>query len=155
MKIHLLAVGKHMPDWVVKGYQEYAKRFPAHCQLVLQEISAAKRSKNSDINKLMQQEADELLTAIPAHSHVIALEVGGRNYSTLELAKQLETWQTLGQPISLLVGGPDGLADKCRHRAQQLWSLSSLTLPHPLVRVIVAEQLYRALTILQGHPYHR
>ncbi len=95
------------------------------------------------------------MTALPENDHVVALEVGGRNWSTEQLADQLKNWQASGRDVSLLIGGPDGLARECQQRADQHWSLSSLTLPHPLVRIMVAEQLYRAWTVLQNHPYHR
>lgn len=155
MKIHLLAVGKQMPHWINAGYQEYAKRFPATCPLILHEIALAKRGKNVDIDKLVQQEGIALCSSIPKGSHVVALDVAGVSYNTEELAKQVQRWRELGRPISLLIGGPDGLSSACREQAHQHWSLSPLTLPHPLVRLIVVEQLYRSLMILQGHPYHR
>jgi len=95
------------------------------------------------------------MTALPENDYVVALEVGGRNWSTEQLADQLKNWQASGRDVSLLIGGPDGLASECQQLADQQWSLSNLTLPHPLVRIVVAEQLYRAWTVLQNHPYHR
>jgi 23S rRNA (pseudouridine1915-N3)-methyltransferase len=103
----------------------------------------------------MQRESDAILAATGAKDRVIALEVGGRPWSTEKLAAQLENWQQDGRDVSFLVGGPDGLADDCRKRADQQWSLSPLTLPHPLVRIVLAEQLYRAWSITRNHPYHR
>jgi len=155
MNIHLIAVGEKMPRWVQDGYGEYAKRLPAECALKLVEIAPGKRGKNADIARAMRDEGERMLAAIPKGARVIALEVNGREWATEQLATQLEGWLGGGQDIALLVGGPEGLADDCRQRAHQLWSLSPLTLPHPLVRVLLAEQLYRAWSILRGHPYHR
>ena len=133
-----------MPEWVSQGYNEYARRMPPELSLDLVEIPLAHRGKNPDIPRLMQREGDAILSALGPRDRVIALEVGGRNWSTEKLAD-----------VSFLVGGPDGLADICRDRADQLWSLSALTLPHPLVRILLAEQLYRAWSVTRNHPYHR
>src|SRR5690554_1895382 len=143
MRLRLICVGQKMPDWVSAGYNDYARRMPPELPLELTEIPMAHRGKNPDIPRLMQRES------------VIALEVGGRPWSTEKLASQLENWQQDGQDVCFLVGGPDGLADACRNRADQQWSLSPLTLPHPLVRIVLAEQLYRAWSITRNHPYHR
>ncbi len=155
MKIHLIAVGNRMPPWVEQGYGEYAKRLPPECRLNLIEIASAKRGKNVDVSRLMRDEGQRILAALPKGCRVVALEVNGKSWSTEQLADQLEGWLQQGSDLALLVGGPDGLDPACRERADQLWSLSPLTLPHPLVRVVLAEQLYRAWTILQNHPYHR
>jgi 23S rRNA (pseudouridine1915-N3)-methyltransferase len=144
-----------MPEWVSQGYNEYARRMPPELSLDLVEIPLAHRGKNPDIPRLMQREGDAILAALGPRDRVIALEVGGRNWSTEKLAGQLESWQLDGRDVSFLVGGPDGLADVCRDRADQLWSLSALTLPHPLVRILLAEQLYRAWSVTRNHPYHR
>ena len=128
---------------------------PPELSLELTEIPVAHRGKNPDIARLMQRESDAILSAVGPRDRVVALEVGGRPWSTEKLAGQLENWQLDGQDVSFLVGGPDGLADACRQRADQQWSLSPLTLPHPLVRIVLAEQLYRAWTITRNHPYHR
>jgi 23S rRNA (pseudouridine1915-N3)-methyltransferase len=155
MNIHLIAVGEKMPRWVQEGYQEYARRLPPECRLKLHEISARHRGKNADIARITRDEGQAMLKAIPKGSRIIALEVKGKNWSTEDLSTQMNSWMSEGADISLLVGGPEGLAPECRQHADQLWSLSPLTLPHPLVRVVVAEQLYRAWTILCNHPYHR
>tara|TARA_R110002096_G_scaffold388179_2_gene582457 strand:- start:1252 stop:1689 length:438 start_codon:yes stop_codon:yes gene_type:complete len=144
-----------MPEWVSQGYNEYARRMPPELSLDLVEIPLAHRGKNPDIPRLMQREGDAILSTLGPRDRVIALEVGGRNWSTEKLAGQLESWQLDGRDVSFLVGGPDGLADACRDRADQLWSLSALTLPHPLVRILLAEQLYRAWSVTRNHPYHR
>jgi len=155
VQIQLLAVGNRMPDWVNQGWNEYARRMPAHCALKLTEIAPGRRTKSSDINTIIREEGERIINAIPRDCHVIALEVGGKQWSTLELSKQMEDWQHSGRNTILLVGGPDGLSQDCVARANQKWSLSKLTLPHPLVRVVLAEQLYRAWSVLTGHPYHR
>jgi 23S rRNA (pseudouridine1915-N3)-methyltransferase len=155
MRISLIAVGTRMPDWIEAGIGEYRKRLPPELALDIREIPLAKRGKNADVARAIQQEGAAMLAAIPPRDQVIALEVGGRSLSTPQLAEQLGAWQMDGDNISLLVGGPDGLADECLQRAGQRWSLSALTLPHPLVRVLVAEQLYRAWAINSHHPYHR
>lgn len=155
MQIHLIAVGSKMPAWVTQGYDEFARRLPGECRLNLVEIPAGKRGKNADIARLTQEEGEKMLAAIPKGAFVIAMEVGGKNWSTEQLSQQLDNWLHGGCDVALLVGGPEGLAPACRARADQLWSLSPLTFPHPLVRVVLAEQLYRAWSLLKGHPYHR
>lgn len=155
MHINLIAIGTHMPAWVSAGYQEYAKRLTQDCRLNLIEIEAGKRGKNADIKRILHDEGERMLGALPKNNHIIALEVCGKQWDTPALAQQLQQWQMEGHDISLLIGGPEGLAESCQTKAKQKWSLSALTLPHPLVRVIVAEQLYRAWSLLKGHPYHR
>ena len=155
MKIYLIAIGTKMPAWVTQAYQEYANRLPRDCQLILKEIPAEKRTKNSDLAKIKTKEATKLLGAIPSNCGVVALDVIGKSWSTEKLADNLQNWMMSGQDIALLVGGPEGLTNEVRQRANQLWSLSALTFPHPLVRVVLAEQLYRAWSITANHPYHR
>ena len=155
MQINLIAIGKRMPSWVTEGYQEYAKRLPRDYSLNLIELEAGKRTKGTDIARLTEQEGDLMLSKIAATDLVIALDVKGKAWDTHQLSKHLLEWHDDGQDISVLVGGPEGLAQKCLNKAAKTWSFSPLTLPHPLVRVIVAEQLYRAWSILAGHPYHR
>lgn len=155
MKLNLLAVGQKMPQWVSDGYQEYARRLPRDCSLNLIEIAPAKRGKTSQPQQWMQEESKRILSHIDASDHVVVLDVVGKSWSTPQVAENLATWQQQGNDVSLVIGGPDGLDPTCLQRANQRWSLSALTLPHPLVRVLLAEQLYRAWTILQNHPYHR
>jgi len=155
MQIHLVAVGNRMPRWVTEGYQDYAKRMPPECKLMLREITPGKRLKNADIARIRAEEGERILAAIAPEDHVIALEVNGKAWSTESLAEQLGQWLRDGRRIALLVGGPEGLSNTCRDRANQQWSLSPLTLPHPIVRIIVAEQIYRAWSWLNHHPYHR
>ncbi|MCW9058557.1 MAG: 23S rRNA (pseudouridine(1915)-N(3))-methyltransferase RlmH [Gammaproteobacteria bacterium] len=155
MQIQLIAVGTRMPAWVQEGFTEYARRMPRECALQLVEIPLGKRGKNADVQRAIAEEGEKMLAALPRDCQVIALEVEGRAWSTPQLAGELETWLGAGRDVALLVGGPDGLSEACRARADQAWSLSPLTLPHPLVRVLLAEQLYRAWTLYKGHPYHR
>ncbi len=155
MQIHLIAVGNRMPGWVSAGYEEYAKRLPRECALRLVEIAPGKRGRNADVKRIVRDEGERMLAATPKDSKVIALEVGGRTWSTPQLANELSGWLASGRDTTLLVGGPEGLDEACRARADQAWSLSALTLPHPLVRVLLAEQLYRAWSLTVGHPYHR
>ncbi|NOU45146.1 MAG: 23S rRNA (pseudouridine(1915)-N(3))-methyltransferase RlmH [Methyloglobulus sp.] len=155
MQIHLISVGNRMPSWVKAGYDEYAKRLPRECELLLKEIAPGVRNKNCDIAKLIKEEGVRMNAAIPVGIHVVALEVAGKSWTTPELADALKRWLESGKNIALVVGGPEGLADSVKSRAGELWSLSALTFPHPLVRIIVAEQLYRAWSILHNHPYHR
>jgi len=144
-----------MPAWVNSGYSEYSRRLSQDCKLELTEIPASKRTKNSDLEKIREDEGDKILSAIGKGNRVVALEVKGKAWSTEQLSNQMRNWLQGGQDISLLVGGPEGMSQRCRDRADQLWSLSPLTLPHPLVRVLLAEQLYRAWSIIKNHPYHR
>ena len=155
MKLHLLAVGQKMPAWVEQGFQEYAQRMPVEARLELKEIAPGKRGKNADIKRIVQEEGQRLQAAIPKNTHIVVLDVKGRNWSTEQLANRLGEWMQSGQDVSLLVGGPEGLSAECLALAQERWSLSALTFPHPLVRIILAEQLYRAWSVLRHHPYHR
>ncbi len=145
-----------MPGWVVQGYAEYATRLPPECALLLKEIPALKRGKQADLRRIAEDEGARMLGAIPPQcTTVIALDERGRLLDTPALAEHLQGWMGQGGDVALLVGGPEGLAPQCRERASWQWSLSPLTLPHPLVRVVVAEQLYRAWAVLRQHPYHR
>lgn len=155
MRIHLIAVGQRMPGWVNEGYEDYARRMPAHCALRLVEIPANRRGKGADIARALAREGERMLAAVPRGARVITLEVEGQAWCTEALSRELDGWFHGGGDVALLVGGPEGLAPACRTAARQRWSLSPLTLPHPLVRIVVAEQLYRATTLLSGHPYHR
>ncbi|MGB5261094.1 MAG: 23S rRNA (pseudouridine(1915)-N(3))-methyltransferase RlmH [Gammaproteobacteria bacterium] len=155
MRIHLIAVGTRMPEWITAGYNEYAKRMPRECCLQLVEIAPGDRRKSRTAEQAREEEGRRMLTAIPRDCEVIALDVAGPACSTEALAGHLAGWLGSGRDTALLIGGPDGLAQACVERANRRWSLSDLTFPHALVRVIVAEQLYRAWTLHQGHPYHR
>ncbi len=155
MRVSIIAVGTRMPAWVDQGVREYSQRMPREFNLQWREIPLARRAVGGRADQQRDREGEQMLRAIPAGDRVIALDVGGRSLSTGQLAQQLERWQMSGDSYSLLIGGPEGLAPACLERAGERWSLSALTLPHPLVRVILAEQLYRAWTITVNHPYHR
>ena len=155
MRFTVLAVGGKMPAWVNQGVAEYQKRLPRELQLEWREIPLARRGKDSKAEQLCAREGEQLIKSIPRGDRVIALDVEGKPLSTPQLAQRLRDWQMSGDNISLLIGGPDGLSSECLQRADERWSLSDLTLPHPLVRVLLSEQLYRAWTITVNHPYHR
>jgi 23S rRNA (pseudouridine1915-N3)-methyltransferase len=155
MKITLLAIGKRMPNWVNAGFQEYSQRLSGKNALSVQEIAMPTRNGQTSVEKLIQQEGKQLLAASDPKAVIVALDSRGELWDTKRLAQKLQKWQETTQTLNLLIGGPDGLSAECLARANCQWSLSPLTFPHGLVRVIVAEQLYRALSILQGHPYHR
>ena len=144
-----------MPSWVSQGYQEYARRMPPDMALELCEIAPGQRGKGRDIARAMQKEGDAMLAAIAPSDYVVALEVLGKSWSTEQLSEQMEGWRMNGRDVALLVGGPEGLDARCVARADVKWSLSSLTLPHPMVRLLVSEQIYRAWSIICNHPYHR
>jgi 23S rRNA (pseudouridine1915-N3)-methyltransferase len=155
MRISVIAVGTRMPAWVEQGITEYTRRLPRELQLAWREIPLARRGKDVAVVAVCAAEGEQMLKAIPAGERVVALDVQGKRLSTEELARQLAAWQMSGDNYSVLIGGPDGLSPACLARADMCWSLSDLTLPHPLVRVLLAEQLYRAWTITVNHPYHR
>jgi 23S rRNA (pseudouridine1915-N3)-methyltransferase len=149
MKLRLLAVGTRMPDWVRAGFEEYARRMPRGLAL---ELTAVAQASGAGAKAA---EGARLLAHCAPRDQVVALDERGQGWSSAQLAVQLQRWQERGGDVCLLVGGADGLAPACLERAAQRWSLSPLTLPHMLVRILVAEQLYRACTLLSGHPYHR
>ncbi|WP_456270068.1 23S rRNA (pseudouridine(1915)-N(3))-methyltransferase RlmH [Kushneria sp. AK178] len=155
MKLKMLAVGTRMPGWVTQGVEEYRKRLPREMSLDVVELSPGPRQKSADPAKAIRVEGDRLLSKIRDNELVVALDVEGRPWSTPALSERMRDWQMSGSDVSLLVGGPDGLDQRCLSRADLRWSLSPLTLPHPLVRVLLAEQLYRGWTLMTGHPYHR
>jgi 23S rRNA (pseudouridine1915-N3)-methyltransferase len=155
MRLHLLAVGQRAPAWVDAGYRDFARRLPPECALRLVEIAAGRRARGADIARLKEAEGERLLAAVPAGARVVALDVGGEQWDTRRLSLRLDRWLHEGRDVALLVGGPDGLSRACLEAADPVWSLSPLTLPHALVRIVVAEQLYRAWSLLRGHPYHR
>ncbi len=144
-----------MPDWVQTGFTEYLRRFPKDMPFELVEIPAGKRSKNADIKRILEKEGEMMLAAAGKGNRIVTLDIPGLPWDTPHLAVQLERWKQDGRDVSLLIGGPEGLAPACKAAAEQSWSLSNLTMPHPLVRVLVAESLYRAWSITTNHPYHR
>lgn len=155
MKILIIAVGTKMPKWVQEGFREYQKRMPSNIQLLIKEIEPDKRSGKGGDEKSKEKEAKEIMAAIPKKAYIVALDERGNQYTSLELSKRFASWQNVGSDIVLLVGGPNGLTDELRNMANELWSLSKLTLPHPLVRIFLAETIYRAWSIDMNLPYHR
>lgn len=154
MRLRLVAVGTRMPGWVDEGFRDYAGRMPRECRLELREVPLGRRSRGTEPVRAIAAEGEHLLAGSEDCVRV-CLDVQGSAVDTVGLSRKLAGWLQEGQDVALLVGGPDGLAPACLEAARWRWSLSPLTLPHGLVRVLVAEQLYRAWTVLSGHPYHR
>jgi len=155
MVIHFITVGQKMPKWVQEGYAEYAKRLPKSCAIKLVELPMAQRGKTGSADKYKAEEAKKILVAIPKGAQLIVLDEHGQQVTTKGLAEKLEGWLASGQDIALVVGGPDGLEQSLIQQARWKWGLSKLTMPHPMVRILVAEQIYRAYSVIQNHPYHR
>ncbi|MCP4041483.1 MAG: 23S rRNA (pseudouridine(1915)-N(3))-methyltransferase RlmH [Gammaproteobacteria bacterium] len=155
MRIKLVAVGKGMPGWVKSGFDEYARRLPPQCRLELSEVRAERRTKNSNTAKVLRVEGERLIAASGSGTLLVALDENGRQWSTPELAARLGEWQQGAGLIALMVGGADGLDPRVVKQSNLVWSLSRLTLPHMLVRIVIAEQIYRAWSIINRHPYHR
>jgi 23S rRNA (pseudouridine1915-N3)-methyltransferase len=155
MRINILTITHKSPAWIEAGYEEYAKRLPPSYALELIEVPAEKRGTNLDIKRILEREGEKMLSHIKPQHRTIALDINGKMWNTEQLADQLAEWQQDGRQVNLLIGGPEGLAPACLEKAEQKWSLSPLTFPHFLVKLILAEQIYRAYSILQNHPYHR
>lgn len=155
MKIQVLAIGQKMPEWVLQAVDEYTRRMPPHLRVEFRELAAEHRGKNADLKRIMDREGERLLEAIPRGAYAIALDRSGKQLSTLEWSGQMKDWMSGGRDIVILIGGPDGLPAEVLRRSDVAWSLSRLTFAHPLVRVLLAEQLYRAWSITENHPYHR
>lgn len=156
MKLVILAVGHRMPAWVDEAFEEYARRMPREMPLQLKELKPAQRSSAAgDTPRWLQTEAERIAAALPQGALRVVLDERGRSFPTRSLADHLKRWRNDGRDIAFVIGGADGLDEAVKSRADLLWSLSPLTLPHGLVRVVLAEQLYRASSLLSGHPYHR
>ena len=155
MRVNLIAVGTRMPPWVREGYDDYARRLGARLPETLVELAPGKRTAGGDDARAIADEGKRLLAAAKREDYVVVLDERGRERSTAELSTWLRERERDGRTLSFLVGGPDGFAPEVKLRAQETWSLTRLTLPHALVRVLFIEQLYRAVTLLDGHPYHR
>jgi 23S rRNA (pseudouridine1915-N3)-methyltransferase len=155
MQLVIAAVGHKMPDWIATGFGEYAKRMPSELRIVLKDIKPVDRSGSRTAETVMEQERSRIEAAIPKGSRIIALDEHGRDWTTMQLSDNLRSWQQDGRDVTFVIGGADGLDAGFKSRADQLIRISSMTLPHGMVRVILAEQLYRAWSITQNHPYHR
>jgi 23S rRNA (pseudouridine1915-N3)-methyltransferase len=155
MRIKIITVGTKMPSWVQVACSEYLKRIPNELNVNIIEIPMRQRGKGTDENLAVIQEGEAMLKVIRANDKVVALDLRGSSWKTEELARNIQGWKQSGDNYSLLIGGPDGISQNCIERADILWSLSPLTFPHPLVRVLLVEQIYRASTIHSRHPYHR
>lgn len=155
MKARLIAVGERAPHWVAEGYAEYEKRLSHWLPLELVEIAPGQRGKHRDAARAIHDEGARVVAALPKSGHVVVLDGRGRQYSSEQLAQRLEHWRGQGRDLAFLVGGPEGHAAEVLAQADEQWSLGPLTLPHMLVRLVVAEQLYRAAALLANHPYHR
>ncbi len=155
MKLNIIAVGHKMPDWISEGYNEFAKRMPRDFALTLTELKPDKRISARTPQQVMAEEAERILAAIPNDARVLAMDERGANWTTMKLAENMKQWQVDARETVFIIGGTDGLDPKIKQRADQLLQLSAMTLPHGMVRVMLAEQLYRAVSILNNHPYHR
>jgi len=155
MKLIIVSVGHKMPDWITAGFGEYSKRMPREAQIVLMEIRPEPRTTGKTTAQITEAEAQRILAALPQNCRRIALDERGAQPTTRQLAAQMQDWMREGRDIAFIIGGADGLHDSVKQAAQQSLALSSLTLPHGLVRVLLAEQLYRAYSLMHNHPYHR
>jgi len=155
MQIDLIAVGTKMPGWVNDAWQDYVKRLPRDWSLNLIEIPAGKRGKNAPIERILQDEGERVLKAAADADTIIALDRIGKTISSQDLAHSCQQWHDNRQRIAILIGGPEGLSEDCLKAATTRWSLSGMTFPHPVVRIVIAEQVFRAWSILHNHPYHR
>lgn len=155
MEITLCAIGTKMPKWIEQGYQEYARRLGHGYALKLKEIPTPRQSKSQDSDSIRRKEGELLLASVPKTAYTIALDEKGKMQSTRSVANRMLQLHELSRPLALLIGGADGLSDQVRSQSDELWSLSRLTFPHALVRVIVAEQIYRSISLINNHPYHR
>jgi len=155
LRLSLITASNRQPEWVDEGADDYAKRLRGRCSLEIKVVPLARRTATAPVDKAINDEGERMLALLPAGAHVVALLETGKPWSTKDLAAKLDGWMQRSAPVAFLIGGPDGLSTACVARANERWSLSNLTLPHGLVRVIAAEALYRAWSLLENHPYHR
>jgi 23S rRNA (pseudouridine1915-N3)-methyltransferase len=155
MKLIIVSVGHKMPDWITAGFNEYTKRMPREARIELLEIKPEPRSTGKTTTQIMEAEAQRILTALPQNCLRIALDQRGIQPTTRQLAAQMQDWMCERRDVAFIIGGADGLHESIKQGAQQLLALSALTLPHAVVRVLLAEQLYRAHSLMHNHPYHR
>ena len=154
MRLRVLAVGQKMPAWVDQGVEEYSRRMPREMPVEWLDIPPAKRGSATP-ERYRKQEADAIKAQLKDKDYVVALDIGGKGVSSELIARRVDRWQMQGDQVSIVIGGPDGLHSQILNGAKERWSLGQITLQHPLVRVILAEQLYRAWSVQAGHPYHR
>ena len=155
MKLLIVSVGHKMPDWITAGFNEYAKRMPREARIELLEIKPEPRSTGKNTAQIMEAEAQRILAALPQNCLRIVLDERGAQPTTRHLAAQMQDWMRAGRDVAFIIGGADGLHESVKRAAQQMMALSSLTLPHAMVRVLLAEQLYRVHSMMHNHPYHR
>ncbi|OCH99327.1 23S rRNA (pseudouridine(1915)-N(3))-methyltransferase RlmH [Legionella jamestowniensis] len=155
MKVTLIACGNKMPSWINEAVSEFSKRLQEYANFNLVEIPLAKRGKTSNLARILDKEASLIIAALPSSARIIALDIQGETFSSEHLAQKLEQLHNISSHLCFIIGGPEGLMSEVLNRCQERWSLSKLTLPHPLVRIILLEALYRAWSILHNHPYHR
>lgn len=155
IEIKIIAVGRRAPAWIQEACTEYLKRLGHQLKVLLHEIQAPRRSRNDSISNILEKESALIKKDIPADYYVIALDEKGQAFSTQDLSSRLDDWQITGRKICFIIGGPDGLDQSIRKMSDEIWSLSQLTLPHMMVRVVLLEQIYRAWCVIKGHPYHR
>lgn len=155
MKLLIVSVGHKMPDWITQGFNEYTKRMPREAKIELLEIKPESRTLGKSTEQILQAEAQRVLHALPAGCMRIAMDERGATPTTKQLATQMQDWMRAGCDVAFIIGGADGLHETVKHSAQHLMALSALTLPHAFVRVLLAEQLYRAYSLMHNHPYHR
>ena len=155
MKIQVLAMGTKMPSWVQEGCEEYRKRLPKEFALTVKELPLGSRAKTTSTASVIAAESEKLLASVPTGFQTVVLDKSGSAWSTEQLADNIQNWQMQGRSLALLIGGPNGLSGGCLRAADKVWSLSQLTLPHPLVRIVILEQIYRAWSVLNNHPYHK
>lgn len=155
MQLFIAAVGHKMPAWIESGFSEYVKRMPHDCRIVLKEIKPVERSGSKTAETAMALERTRIEAALPKGARIIALDERGKDLTSVQLSQSLTQWQQDGRDVAFIIGGADGLDPEFKRNADMLVRISSMTLPHGMVRVMLAEQLYRAWTITQNHPYHR
>ena len=155
MKLHVVAVGQRLPAWADAAFDDYARRFPPEMRLELRAIKPEPRTSGKNASRLMRSEAERIEAAIPRGARRVLLDEHGTRAATVTLAQRLEAWRGEGRDVALLVGGADGIDAGLKETADETLRLSDLTLPHALARVLLAEALYRAWTVLSNHPYHR
>ena len=155
MKLLVVAVGHRMPEWIVTGYNEYARRMPREARIELIEIKPEPRTTGKTTAQIMEAEAQRIRAAVPQRAQGVALDQRGATWSTRQLSERMRLWMSEGCDVAFIIGGADGLHEPLKMQAGQLLALSAMTLPHAMVRVLLAEQLYRAYSLLHNHPYHR